>query len=192
MRGTRQKTLAHMQRMLTMGTAVTAAFACGKTHGTEQARGCGKAGPSLPDANLSTTSGSSGYAVVDPVPPPAHCPGSAASIVAKASLVKARKNDAGAALAVVLVLEPPTSPGQPDFHFVNDAPAYVYGGTVVSHMVVRDGKATTIVAIPPGTTNATISVKATCSMGPTTIMAGLTIPPNAKAGDTVAVSVNEY
>jgi hypothetical protein len=184
-RAARLRTVAHMQRMLAMGTAVGAVFACGKetkTDGTES-RGCGKT--KGVDPNASSGGGSSGYAVVDPMPTPAHCPGTAAKITPVVSF----ESGDGGALDIVLVLSMPAD--MVDFKYVNDAPAYVYGGKVVSHEVTAKGVKTRI-AVEATATNASLSVKTTCNAGPGTIMANIAWAGAPKKGLVPVVSLNEY
>lgn len=186
MRASRARTLAHLQRMATLGTAVTATFACGKTSGTEESHGCGK-NPlaSQPDANATmTSSGSSGYAVVDPVPTPAFCPGVAAATKATAKLEKA----AGGTRVVTVTLDAPVT--VPGFKFVNDAPANAYAATVASQQIT-DTKAVTKLSFPAETTNVAFSVKTMCNQGPGTLHAAVTIEKGPK-GETAVVVLNEY
>jgi hypothetical protein len=143
--------------------------------------GCGKTtkGPS------SSGCGNSGYAVVDPMPPPAHCPGIAQTLAPTAAF------EAGDAGALVLAMRLPLPKDRADFKYVDDAPAYVYGCKVVSHAVEAEGT-TTRVTVDPGVTSVSVSVKTTCNQGPGTIMANVSWTGAPKPGDHPNVSLNEY
>jgi hypothetical protein len=185
-----------MHRMLAMGTAVGAAFGCGKetTKAVDgPSRGCGSHDAqtqSQPDANASTggsgASGSSGgYAVVDPMPPPARCPGVAATLK---PVAKFEKGEAGA-LELAITIPAPT--GRDDFKYVNDAPPYVYGCTVVSHAVTKKGA---VVRVRPtaGLKNVSVSVKTMCNQGPGTMMASVQWTEAPTVATKPLVTLNEY
>src|SRR5436190_21723735 len=81
----RNRTVAHMQRLLATAAAVgVATVSCGKekaaTDPSGEHKGCGKKGSSSGDQTSS-----SGYAVVDPMPPPALCPDVAPTVKATAT-----------------------------------------------------------------------------------------------------------
>src|SRR5689334_15926869 len=116
----RQRTIAQMQRLMTMGAAVGIAFGCGKTTGTPatnggESRGCGKGGRATAKDDAGTTTNATGYAVVDPVPTPAYCPNVAEKI--KATAVAAQ-GDAG---EVVIDVYFPLAIDRPDVQYVKDA-----------------------------------------------------------------------
>ena len=91
----RHRTMAHMQRLLATAAAVGVASAgVGTVAATGAATaGCGKS-TKVPDGKtdggaVENNGNTSGYAVVDPMPPPAHCPGVARTVAASAKFVAA-------------------------------------------------------------------------------------------------------
>lgn len=185
----RQRTIAHMQRMLTMGAAVGLAFGCGKTTKPAEAggesRGCGKGSATNDDAGANNVTTSTGYAVVDPVPTPAYCPNLAQKIHATALAVE---SDAGDLLVDVYF---PLVGDRPDVKYVADATPVAYAATVVQTWHQKGG--VTVRVKPQGDTqNASVSVKIMCDHGPGTISANLSMPKRPKPGQGVAVYVSEY
>lgn len=182
----RARTLAHMQRLLATAAAVgVASVSCGKESATSESgerRGCGKAVGG--GKTESSTGGSSGYAVVDPMPTPAHCPEIGPLLVPKARFV-------AAGAAVHAVLDMPLAPGRDDFKYVSDAVPVAYGVSVVKTEAKPDG-VTVTAKIEPDAKYASVSVKATCNQGPTTISAQLSWTGDAKPGTEIAVIVTQY
>lgn len=187
--GPRQRTVAHMQRMLTMGAAVGLAFGCGKTtkpaDGAGESRGCGKGGAATDDAGANNVTTSTGYAVVDPVPTPAYCPNLAQKIHATALAVD---GDAGDLLVDVYL---PLIGDRPDVKYVADAAPIAYNATVVQTWRQKGG---VTVRLKPqaNAQSASVSVKIMCDHGPGTISANLSMPKPPKPGQAVVVYVSEY
>jgi len=165
----RARTMAHMQRL------VATAAALGATTGLAAVDlGCGKTtkvpGDNEPDGKGGTpkppdTGNTSGYAVVDPMPPPAHCAGVAQLVRATAKFVKAGTE-------VQLEVRFPNPVGRDDFKYSGTA-ATSYGGKVVTTAQKPD--AVTVTIKPDATaTNATITVKGNCNAGPSSVMANVT------------------
>lgn len=167
----RGRTIAHMQRLLATATAAaTAAASVAAVAGTGAAvAACGKT-TKRPDESKGKSSGNpgepppppTGYAVVDPMPPPAHCAGVAKMVRATAKFVKAG-ND------VVLVAHFPKPVGRSDYTYSGTA-ASVYGGEVLSTDAKPD--AVTVTVKPEaGVRNVNITVKGNCDAGPSSVMA---------------------
>lgn len=174
-----------MQRLLAAATATTAAtgaasISCGKTTidatDANHQRGCGKA--------RGGDMGSSGYAVVDPVPPPAHCPEIGPLIKAQAVFVE---NEGVLQLVVTLSMPP----DRPDFKYVADAPVVVYGGTLVKSEVKGDGVTATL-TVPSTATSVSVSAKGVCNQGPSTLSASVNWNGVPKLGTTLLPYVNQY
>ncbi len=169
--GPRARTVAHMQRLLAAATALgvvgaagATTTACGKTTkvpGEDDAKdGGGKANPD----QGSSSGNSSGYAVVDPMPPPAHCAGVAQLVRATAKFVKAGKD-------VHLVVRFPNPVGRDDFKY-NGKVATTYGGNVVGTDAKPDAVTVTLKPDADATT-ATVGVKGNCNAGPSSILANV-------------------
>ena len=138
-------------------------------------------------AGCSSKGGSgSGYAVVDPMPPPARCPGVATSI----DVTAAWKQGQGG-LVVELRL---SKPRRPDASYAPaEAPAVSSGKLVSSN--AEAGAMALEIAPEPGVTSVYVSVGATCSDGSSHVAIELdlsgaaTTPP--KAGDPVKLTMND-
>ncbi len=183
MKPTRMRTLAHMERLLAVGAAVGVTVGCGKENANGASRGCGKKDP-----NASSREGSSGYEVVDAMPPPAHCPGMAAHIAATATI---EKGERWGDISLVVTLPPPDTK-EDELTYVADAPVVVYGGTLLVSATSKDGGITARVGFDPGVTHVTVSVKTMCKRGPGTIMASVSWTGEANPGTKPAVTLSEY
>lgn len=189
----RHRTMAHMQRLLAtaaaMGVASGAIGTAGVAAAGAAATGCGKS-TKVPDANGGTTTpenngNTSGYAVVDPMPPPAHCPGVAQTVAASAKFVA---GDAGG--GPLLVVRFPNPKGRDDYKYLKDAVSVSYGGTVVKKEVTPD--AVTVTVKPePTAQNATVTVKGHCDAGPSNIMAQVTWTGPMKEGTVATINLND-
>lgn len=181
--GPRQRTVAHMHRMLATAAALGIALGCGKTTGPKAApgdkRGCGgdKAGGGGELGGSSGDMSSSGYAVVDPMPPPAHCPGIADAIAATAT----REGD-------VVVVRFPLPSNRADYKYMTDSPAYAYDATVVSS-AVKDGAIVVTLRPESGVRRFGVSVKGFCDAGPSTISADVSWEGD---GGALTVLLNDY
>lgn len=191
--GPRARTLAHMQRLVataaSMGVA-TGVAGCGKETKRRDpdpvpqpvASETATVPPVLTAEPPPTVNPipPTGYAVVDPVPRPAHCPDVAAAMTSKATF---GKNGA-------LTLEV-HGPARPDFRWVRDAKPVVYGGSVKSFSF---SNADAVVEIAPtgGVQVASVSLRAFCSKGPITIAASISWSGEPKAGVEPSASLNEY
>jgi hypothetical protein len=116
-----------------------------------------------------------GYGVVDPVPPPARCPGLAESIDATV----ARKT----ATTVVLTA------GKPRFNgaaYVTEPPA-VTGGTLVSYDVQPDSAT---FEIAPTSGQVSVSISVTCPNGPSRVIAYFSPAALPDAGTTSVMLVD--
>jgi len=190
----RSRTLAHMQRMLATATAVavagTGSISCGKEvkNGGSEKQGCG----SKIKGSTSSSSGessSSGYAVVDPMPTPAFCPG-----ISKIITPSARLSEEGGVLRLTLTLSKPTA--RDDWKYVSDAPVTIMNGTMEKTVVLPDGTITVVAKVDPslvdsGSVSMNIAVKGTCNQGPTTISASVSWSGKAKTA-TPLVYLNEF
>ena len=185
----RHRTMAHMQRLLAAAAAVGVA---GVGAGTVALAGaattaCGKT-TKVPDANdnhaTDNNGNTSGYAVVDPMPPPAHCPGVAQTIAASAKFVR---GDAGEAFLVVRF---PNPKGRDDYKYVKDAIAVAYGGKVLK-TDVKDDAVTVTLRPDAGSSNVTVTVKGHCDAGPSNIMASVTWTAPVKDGSAATINLND-
>lgn len=176
----RARTVAHMQRLLATAAALgvtTGAAAleigCGKTTKVPGEEGDGKDGKTTPPKPTDTAN-TSGYAVVDPMPPPAHCAGVAKLVRATAKFAKQANGD------IHLEVRFPNPVGRDDFKY-NGKAATSYGGAVVSSAQKPDA-VTVIIKPDANATNATITVKGNCNAGPSSVMAQVTWTPPARGG----------
>ena len=182
----RARTMAHMQRLVATAAALgvtTAAGAfelgCGKTTkvpGDNEPDG--KSGPPKPLDPGNT----SGYAVVDPMPPPAHCAGVAQLVRATAKFVKVGAD-------IQLEVRFPNPVGRDDYKYSGKV-ATSYGGTVVSTAQKPD--AVTVTIKPDATaTNATITVKGNCNAGPSSVMANVTWTGPVTEKTSATINLND-
>jgi hypothetical protein len=174
-RSVRARALMHMQRMLATSAAAMAVTetAC---HTGRKSNDAGSDatvfGPptldgvdaavavvnnDVPDANVIVSERHHGYAVVDPMPRPAHCPDVAEHMKATAAKsgedVVVRVNNAG---------------GYSGFKYDRTQKPLVYGGTYVKHSLEASG--TMVVTFKPSAPgNVSVSLKGACSKGGVTI-----------------------
>lgn len=125
-----------------------------------------------------------GYAVVDPMPPPAHCPGIAPLVTPKVAFAaKGAKVEAS--------VQFPLPKGRADYHYTKGAPAIVYGGQHVATSVTATG--VTVTALVESTaTHVSIAVKGTCNQGPGTLTAFVSWTGAPAPGTTARVNVSEH
>lgn len=160
----RQRTIRTMERLLTAAAASALITGCSNN----------KSG------------GDPGYGVVDPMPPPARCPGVAASIQ-----VTAAWKQANAGLVVEIRL---SKPARPDASYAaGEAPSVSMGKLVGS--TVDEGAMVLEMAPNPGATFAYVMVGATCSEGPSHVAMQLDLTTSSsappKAGDPVRLTLND-
>jgi hypothetical protein len=187
----RSRTVAHMQRLLATAAAVgVASFSCGKERAANDGtveRGCGKGkrAGSSGDPNASSGGTSSGYAVVDPMPTPAHCPDIAPLVKATAKFV------AGDGGGVLLEVRMPKPEGRADYNYIADAQPVIYGGTLVKRAIKDDGVDVTVRPDANATT-VMVSVHGRCDKGPGTLAANVSWKGPAAIGTAPGVFVSEY
>jgi hypothetical protein len=193
----RQRTVGQMNRLLAMAASGAAIAACSKPAPREQ----GSTVVNVPQAKETATgddkppppraSGSvmvpptepevppepTGYAVVDPMPPPARCAGMASGI----KVTTKWKN----ATTLELTLGTPTMSGSR--YDLVEAPQ-VYGATLKKKTVTAK-QVTLVLDLPAGTQGVSASVAATCSAGPQHVSVYLSAngAPLAKGNTTVNV-----
>jgi hypothetical protein len=125
-----------------------------------------------PDANVVVSERHHGYAVVDPMPRPAHCPDVAAHMKATA----AKSGDD-------IVLRVNNAGGFSNFKYDKVQKPLVYGGTYVKHSLEASG--TMVVTLRPDATGyASVSLKGSCSKGAATI--------SVYVGSDLTPSISEY
>ena len=107
----------------------------------------------------------SGYGVVDPMPPPAVCPGAATSVTAHAQF---EAHGAGETL-IAIQLQPSSVA---NFTYVDDEPLAT-GGTVVTHGRLGSAYEARI-RVDSGATTATLQVPFSCSSGKDGVTATMT------------------
>ncbi len=192
----RHRTMAHMQKLLATAAAMSVASGAVGTVAVAAAgaaaAGCGKS-TKVPDATGGGTTttpenngNTSGYAVVDPMPPPAHCAGVAKTVAASAKFVKG--DPAGAFLMVRF----PTPKGRDDYKYLEKAVSVSYGGSVLKTDVKPD--AITVTVKPDaGVESVTVTVKGHCDAGPSNIMARVTWtgPGPIKEGTPATISLDD-
>ena len=160
----RQRTMRTMERLLTAAAASALIGGCSNNKG----------------------GGDPGYGVVDPMPPPARCPGVAASIAVKATWTEGQ-----AGLVVELRL---SKPGRPDASYAAQETPQVSQGKVINSSVDA-GAMVLQIAPDPQAAYVYVNVAATCSEGPAHVAIQLDLtttsqaPP--KAGDAVTFTVND-
>lgn len=203
----RQRTVSHMHRLLAAATVVTVASSasCGKERkGGTESKGCGgsKTDPATDGGGETTAQVDAdlGYAVVDPMPTPAYCPGVGKLISAKAKMVE----EAGV-LHVVITFSPIKS--RPDFKYVSDSNATAWNGTAITTKHGPDGTVVVTVRLdamnngsspvvgPDGTRAALhVSLHSTCNAGPQQISGVITWPKGQRvtATTTPLVVIQEY
>jgi hypothetical protein len=127
-----------------------------------------------------------GYAVVDPMPPPVHCPNIAPLVH---PTVKFTPFGNG---AMDVVVHFPNPTGRADYKYVKDAEATSYGATVTKTDVRADG--VTVTARLPGdaTSNVTVNVKGTCTKGPGTLSASISWKGAAGPSTKATITLYEH
>lgn len=176
----RQRTLEHMRRLLAVSVAATAALGCSKEDQPairpEDPSKMKKANPEPEPTTVTTTSPSvtstvpttsptPTYAVVDPLPPPAACPGLAASIKASAAW---KSVDGGAFLELKL-----PKPGRADAKYgKTPTTTPVYGGKLLS--ISASGGGVTVQVVPDaGSKDVYVYIEAECSTGTERVYASM-------------------
>jgi hypothetical protein len=202
--GVRARTIAHMQRLVAAAAAGTSLAGCtreGSLQDDHHATTGGSTVPTapsgahldLPDSgNWATVppvptppTATTGYAVVDPVPPPAACPGLASEIHTSARW----KKTAGGTVAVEVVL--PASSGADHVTYGGAADISVYGGTLAS--VPAPGTSQTFLVEPnAGLGAVSVSVSLKCNARPATLSLGLDVAGSRVPGSVVPMSVSSY
>jgi hypothetical protein len=184
----RHRTMAHMQRLLATAAAVGVATAGAGTIAALGATtaGCGKSTkvPDGNDAKPDNNGNTSGYAVVDPMPPPAHCPGIAQLVAASAKFVVA---DGGEPLLVVRF---PNPKGRSDYKFLEGAPSVAYGG-IIAKTDVKPDAVTVTIKPEAAAANVTVTVKGHCDAGPSNVMARITWTGPIKATTSASISLDD-
>lgn len=192
-----------MQRLLAAATVVSVAssVSCGKEKKSAEGKGCGSGGSAnKQDGGLSVTEqegdgGNVGYAVVDPMPTPAFCPG-----IGKLIAAKAKMHEEAGILHVTVAFS--TIKSRPDFKYVNDSTATAWNGTALT---TRHTPTETIVTVrldPTGPFVAEagvdrpalrVSLHATCNAGPQQITGVIEWPRGPVTVKTIPlVVIEEY
>lgn len=164
--GPRERTRLHMNKLLSAAAAASAALA-----------GCH-------DPPVAATTG---YGVVDPMPPPARCPGLAAQIG-----VSATWKSQGGKMIIEVVLTRPAA--RPDVKFPGQEP-YASGGKLLSASPPAGGDTLTLDFDPdPAVGSIYSSISVNCAEGPQTLSLTLTIDRDAGApvaGSAVPAQLGE-
>jgi hypothetical protein len=127
-----------------------------------------------------TTEPSIGYAVVDPMPPPAVCAGVAATVKASATW----KQDKGG-LVVELVLP---KPGYTGAEYVIGSSPNVYGGKVINFKAAPD-KVVLTMEVSPGTSSLGAQISVKCPPGPGHLDVNINLAAAPKAGVVLPTSL---
>jgi uncharacterized protein GlcG (DUF336 family) len=201
--------MAHMQRLLaTVAAAGAASSACAQEPSPVTApvdTGNGSSVASIRDADATSTLDSTdttqstdpdptpdaapattmtGYAVVDPIPPPSVCPQAASQIHATATW-KAQPTG----LAVVVSLAKGKGPDQ--ISYGPGSTPSGYGATVITSS--GPGNTMRIVLTPnPKQTAVSIGLPALCNGRPISISLALDLLKPPKAGDAVPITLSSY
>jgi hypothetical protein len=154
----RQRTLKTMERLI----AISAASAL--------IAGCSGSG-----------SGDTGYGVVDPMPPPAKCPGVAGSITATATWKQGANG-----LFILLTLG---KPGRQDAQYT--AVPDSVSGAKVTNSTQNAGAMTLELTPDAGATYVYVSVPVSCSDGSSHVSLQLEIKAGAKDGDAVPLTSSD-
>lgn len=187
----RGRTLGHMKRLVATASALGAASACDKTEGTTSVVST-TAPSSTTTSPLSTATATApasttatikpilpptGYAVVDPMPMPARCMGTAAASKATATYVKQ-----GADL--VLKISVKLGDGAT---WTGSEIGSTFGGKLLN--VTTNGTKTTVDVFMPAAPSAGVSIPVRCGALTGSLFVDATPPPNPKAGDTATTSL---
>ncbi len=156
----RSSTVAHMNRLIAAAT-LAGTVACNKCN-------------SLPGG---------GYAVVDPMPSPARCPGVVYSLTAKATI---SPSDAGQLITIDI-----DGPAAFDLDDAGDVHASVSNGKLVSQSRTPTGLRFVIqpAALVGGFT---LTLASTCDAGPASIVANVSWGTSADGGQETRVTLSEY
>jgi hypothetical protein len=206
----RARTVAHMQRLLATATAAgTAIGGCQKdaprtiapvetgssriaavdtstssstSSSTYPSTSSTGSSAEAPDADTTATA-STGYIVVDPVPPPATCPGIATQVHATATW-------RGTAGGWVVDVNLPKGTGPDTVTYGNLGPS-AYGGSVVASSAAPDTK---LVTVKPdaNATSMSVSIPALCNGRPVVFSAGITLGATPLPGAAVPMSFSSY
>lgn len=199
----RQRTLAHARRLVALAAASSAIGAACTKEGTPTitkedesvTKKSTKTEPTTtttttpsdaaPTASASTVTAPSipptGYAVVDPMPPPAKCPGLAGSIKATAVW----RPGPGGAMLVELRL--PRS-SRADVRYLHTTPPAAYGGKITA--TTWTGGDVVLTLLPDkGAAYLGVYVPAACALGDERINVEITLTGTPAAGTPVAVAL---
>jgi hypothetical protein len=207
----RTRTVAHMQRLLaTVAAAGAAVGACAQepnpvtapidtgsgasdgrdaaTYATSDPSGTPPATDSASDVDADVppipSVPTTGYAVVDPVPPPSVCPQAAAQIHATAKW-KAAKG------GLVVVVDFAKGRGPDKISYSAQSTPSGYGATVVTTSGAGDTKRF-VLAPNPNQTAVSVGVPALCNGQPINISLGLDLQKPPKAGDAIPLNLSSY
>lgn len=199
----RTRTLAHVQRLLAGAAAATAAACANEPAPTvapitgEGSRGEADAGAVAtiesadpkPSATVAPTASippevMTGYAVVDPMPPPSACPGLAAHVPHRATW----KMLAGGP-AVEVVLSKATGPEV--VSYANSVPNIYGGGSVQSQSGGGDSLRFQV-KVASGTTSLSLGFAALCNGRPVNFSVGLDVQKMGRHGDPVPMQLSSY
>jgi hypothetical protein len=125
-----------------------------------------------------------GYAVVDPMPPPAQCLGVAATINASA---KWKAKDDGAGFVIEITFG---KPGRADANYTPGDPGQTYSGKIISN-TLTDGSATVVLEPTAGATFANVSIAATCTQGNGHVSAELNLSSPPSAGAAIPLTLSD-
>jgi hypothetical protein len=195
----RARTMAHLQRLLATAAAGGTLLGCTRegTLGPDTRRESGAGIPTaatsakldLPEAGApptatTTTPPPTGYAVVDPVPMPAACPGLASEVRAAAVWVSAPAGAVAVSLGLV--------PGSADaVIFEAGGVASIVNATLYSR--AGTGKTRTLVVQPSaGASAVLINVPSHCNGRPVNVSLALDVVSPGSPGSPVPMSVSSY
>jgi hypothetical protein len=196
----RRRTLGHMQRLLAAATVVSVAssVSCGKERKGAESKGCGGGSGSSSskkddgDSGLTVTeqevdSGNVGYAVVDPMPNPAYCPG-----VGKLISAKAKMHEEGGIPHVTVTFS--TIKSRPDFKYVQDSSATAWNGTALATKHTPTETIVTVRLDPTGPYNVDrpdlrVTLHTTCNAGPQQISGMIAWPKGPVTAKTIPLVV---
>ncbi|MEO7327274.1 MAG: hypothetical protein ABI193_01765 [Minicystis sp.] len=196
----RSRTLAKMERLLSL--AATSAAIGGCTNGGTPTQPIvdippvGSAGPAViagtntapppiktaPTADLQPEP-SIGYAVVDPLPPPAVCAGVSPTVQATATW---RQDKAGLIIEIAL-----GKPGFAGSSYVVGSPPSVYGGKIIHTKIAADSVLIRVEPTP-GTGSVDLSVAVHCAAGQSHLGMNIQVAAAGKAGATLGTSLYDH
>lgn len=195
----RARTLAKMERLLSLAATSAAIGGCSSASSPAQPvvdiPPAGSGGPLVvagtnttpppPKASASATDepsldGPIGYAVVDPLPPPAICAGVAPTIKATATW---KQDKSGMVIELAL-----PKPGFSGSSYVVGSPPMVYGATVLHTKAAADSVLLRL-APSPGTTNVGVSLVVQCPPGQSKVSVNIEVKGPGQAGATLGTSL---